>query len=768
MTSAKFNLLDTYNAASLFTLAEAANLPTKQGNKKLTKGLLMILMEKEYFTEARIKASLKHLSPLEKQVLERIQHRQGPVPAVSLRRELLRASIIEESPKSGKKTGYGAEKSYSGSPYVKTHYFEDILAYLTYHGLVFSYRDESDYSNSYKFELNPGSTLYIPPFVQQHLPEPAPLPLKETWLPSITRIGSPDLLFRELYLYWDFVRREPIPLLKSGFVGKRNLKQINSQLLFPDATLDTARQEDEMPHLYLLRLMLQELELVRNQANLLEVPEKDRLEGAAFWQLSQTEMVQKYLAAQMNLTQTNELPQDRLGYFPKLVPARHLMMERLKNKPLNAWLEVDTLLEEMQNHDNNFLFAYRTDVEKQRYGSGYYGFGIYYYGDRQGFTQKLQGIEEQFVKGVIETFLFSLGLVELGYESEAAAAKNQWGVFRLTPLAAAAFGKLSPDTSTTQDEGRLIIQPNFQLLALGPVPLAMLAKLDLFAARQKVDRGVVEYQLSRESVYASQQAGFTVPQIIALLTEVSGQTLPQNVHRSLEEWGAHHNRIVFRQSALLVQTINSDLLTQLMAQKEIGQFLARPLTPDIALVTGKKKPVVAALLAAELLPAVSTITPEAADNSVVIDAQGRVEAVHAVPGLHVSGRVSRLAEETEPRRWQITEKKIQQAGGSKKKVEAILAELTRLNRGSLPESLVTQIKAWGGYYGAAAVETLTLVEFRDKEALHELMKHAGLRPHLHPFTTQDRALAVISKESLKQVKKILAELGMPITEQVRR
>lgn len=774
MTSAKYNLLDSYNANTLGSMAEAAGLTIRQGNKKLAKANLVALMEKEFFTEARIKASLARLSPLEREVLERLQRRQGQVTSSALKRELLRANLIKETPQPTKKSssyyGYEANSSYAGSPANQhTGYFEDVLAQLTYQGLVFSYFPDANPNNNYqyKFEFSPSSHLFIPPFIQQFLPPPPPPKVHEATNPEQTKVSTADFLLRELYLYWDFVRRTPLPLIQTGLVGKRSLKLLNGQLMRPDTTFESTRQESDMPHLYQLRQMLQALGLIKIRNNTLEVPENERVELPAFWKLSQVEMVRKCLEAEVSLIGVNYLSEESANYGPQQIPARKLVVTQIQSQPVNTWLEVDQVLEAVQNQNENFLFAYRTDVERNRYNSGYYGYGIYHYGDRRELIQKLQSFEEAFVRGVIGSFLFDMGLVELGFRSAAAAAKNEWYAFRLTPLGAAAFG--NPSTlPTPTDQGRLIIQPNFQLLALGPVSLSVLAQLDLFAARQKIDQGVVEYQLTRDSVYAAQQANFTVPQIITFLTQTTGQALPQNVQRSLEEWGAHHDRIVFRRSALLLQAASPELLENLTLHGAVGKYLARPLTPDVALVVGKKKQVVAALLDADLLPAISAVTPESADKSVVIDVAGRVEAVHAVPGLHVSGRISRLADEVEPRRWQITEGKIRQAGGNKKKVEAIVQELARLNRGELPASLVTQIKAWGGYYGAAAVETLTLMEFRDKETLDELLKHEGLRPHLQPFAAQDRALAVVAEKSLPHITQILTELGVTIREAIVR
>ncbi len=164
--------------------------------------------------------------------------------------------------------------------------------------------------------------------------------------------------------------------------------------------------------------------------------------------------------------------------FHAFVPgslARSLTLEILQNQPVNTWLEAESLLEMIQNRDENFSFAYRSDVEKRGHGSNYDGHGIYYYGSREDFLRKLEEYEEQFVRRVIGTSLFKLGLVELGFQTEAAAANNQWSAFRLTPLAAAAFGQPVPPSATPTDG----LRPHLQPFATQDRALAVVAEKSL-------------------------------------------------------------------------------------------------------------------------------------------------------------------------------------------------------------------------------------------------------------------------------------------------
>lgn len=236
-------------------------------------------------------------------------------------------------------------------------------------------------------------------------------------------------------------------------------------------------------------------------------------------------------------------------------------------------------------------------------------------------------------------------------------------------------------------------------------------------------------------MYAAQQVGVTVAQIEAFLRRASASDLPQNVARSLAEWAAHHERVVFREGVSLVQAADAALLERLMRDPQLGQLGLRALAPDVALLRGDRQDAfVAALLERGLLPAVSDMRPESADNSVTVDAEGTVRTVHAVPSLYLRDRLARFAEPRGDGHWRLTPRAVGRAGGSKGKVLRLLEELGALQRGDLPEELVESIRVWGGYYGSAAVDTLALVEFSDQDTLAELLVRPDLRGALIPLS----------------------------------
>lgn len=768
-------ILNNYHSATLARMAEAAGLPVRdRKGKKLPKDQVHALMRDRFFTRERVQSSWEKLNERERAVLNRLLLRGGEVATRVFRREIIRAGLATEAPKIEPQPYfyYDTEAPYARGGYVgkpdrrDSTVFEDVIARLTYYGLVFS-RDTPLTSGQtpYKLQFHPGKTLYVPEIVRRYLPEPEPIPLslpsgKE---PSRVESGIPTLLLRDLYLYWDYVRRHDVALVQAGWVSKNGLKAINQVLLVPDPLLQDARREDETGHLYLLRRLLEKLGLVRAEGGYLRPAAKDPLEVPRFWRRPLAEQLRACLDAWSQLNNSAGFGAGADRYQPRFAHARQAVLAALKTLPPGEWVEPGMLLEEVAARDPDFLFPERTRIENERYG-WYYSSSGGYSGDRGELLKTMEELETRFVERCLTGFLHPIGAVDLGYEGE------QLVGFRLTPLGRALLG-LSPEAPLPeeQDRGRIIVQPNFQVMAIGPVSPALLAHLDLFADRERADRGAFEYRISRDSVYRAQQLGLEVADVLRILARHSDTEIPQNVRRSLEEWAAHAERIVFRTGVTLLQAADAGLLSALMDDPEVGGHLARTVAPEVALIRNGRGPqLVAALVGRGLFPAVSDARPESADRSVIVQPDGTIRPVHAVPSLYLRGRLARLAEETGDGEWRLTPESVRQAGGSRSRVLQMLEELRRLHRGPFPDELTEQIKAWGGYYGSAAVETLTLIEFGDPVALEELGERPELRGALIPFPAGDRALAVVPTERLAEVREILARLGVRVREGLRK
>jgi hypothetical protein len=170
-----------------------------------------------------------------------------------------------------------------------------------------------------------------------------------------------------------------------------------------------------------------------------------------------------------------------------------------------------------------------------------------------------------------------------------------------------------------------------------------------------------------------------------------------------------------------------------------------------------------ALFAQNILPAFSAADPSQTDNDVIVQPDGAITPVHAVPNLFLTGRLARIAEQDEQGGWRLTPETARRQGHGREATQALLSELGRLHRGALPEAVVANVKRWGSYYGRVAVGAVTLLEFDSKAHLADALAHPRLHDLLTPFAAGDRALAMVAAAHLAEVEKILAEMGVDLT-----
>ncbi|MCB0018482.1 MAG: ABC transporter permease [Anaerolineales bacterium] len=153
-------------------------------------------------------------------------------------------------------------------------------------------------------------------------------------------MGDPQLFLRNLYLYWDTVRRERISIIKSGYVGKTGLKSLNASLLTPDSTLEDARNEGETTLLHLLRQVLSALKLVEVRDGELQPRTKAASTIPELWQQPTVEQVRAIVAIWRTLDQPHLLRRHDLQYTfgADVRQGCHTLLVELAEIPAGAWL----------------------------------------------------------------------------------------------------------------------------------------------------------------------------------------------------------------------------------------------------------------------------------------------------------------------------------------------------------------------------------------------------------------------------------------------
>lgn len=769
-------VLDTYNATTLKAMAEADNIPVVYAGtrKAMKKGDVIDQLEAKYFHPEGIKERFDGLDEVAHKLLNWVRLEGGLVKTSQVRRKMVRIGLVKEMVV--QQMSYSYVKTYQGRP-VRGNVFEDVMARLAQKGLLFSLHDDytRSKSNAPKHTFHPGAEfVFIPHFVNKKLPKAEKIAYtRQAWTPTRIEQSNPQLLLRDLYLYWATVRRTPIKLLKTGLVGKKDMKLINSNLLAADPSVSTVSREDETTTLYFLRRFLEEAQLLVNDRVMLTAQSGD------FWQKPTHEQIQQMMGTWQTTHGSSSLGKGTRTLLPVYSRARKTLMENVLSKlEVGEWYTVAYIHEELLDVNIDFLFE-RQAVEKQRYSYGHISvwvseLGETLRGNKENLLREFDKYEPLWVRSAIMQ-LASWGIVDIGYEGDRVAG------LRLSEVGAELFkrsgkkrlnfpkspfkkkAKEPTQEPKDRDTGNVIVQPSFQILAMGGVPIQTLALLDDVAERVKVDVNAFEYRLTRDSVYRAQEMGMDAHAVKAFLTEIDGSPLPQNIGRSLDEWAAKHERIVFRTDMTLLQTADSDLLNRLINDDKIGKALARPLMADVALVHPKQmKTLTRTLTKQGMMPVVTDARPESADHSVTIAADGTITPIHAVPSLHLRGRLAQIAVAQPDNLWQLTKDTIQNAGTGKANVKKTLAELAKLQVGVLSGELQLLVKRWGEYYGRVAAETITLIQFQDHDTLKELSQHPDLHGLLTPFLLSDKPLATVEQSQLTHVKTILARFGVTV------
>jgi hypothetical protein len=772
MTEPLPTLLDRYYHDTLLQIAVSNGLPSLDPTgRKLRKDVLIRMLCERVYAPEGARASLTQLSGLQRTVLERILLRGGEVETQILRDELEREGMVQPRHQLGDS---------------RASSFEDVVAELTLRGLVLSDGYPQAWNPSLKLDLNPGLRLIVPEPARKGLPQPA-LPSVEwgsTTLPAPPAETSVALAQRDLFIYWSHVRTQPITVTQLGWVQKRTLRALNEQLLFPDPALATATNEQQAPRLHFLRLLLQGLQLLQQQDKRITADQGDQV--PQFWDQTVERRTNACLHVWMHLADWSELSSLGMSSFDlDLQRARGMLLAQLRPLEPGVWLSADRFLSHLSMTVSHLLFGTPSRYGESEYRgwdapsvAPYYDEG--YLAQQDGIpprhplggSQRLAEMEGTFVGGALSGPLHWMGVVDI------AADGGRLLAFRLNSGGALALGLRGSESSMSEttaispgpedseaNEARLIVQPNFQIFALGPVSEATLARVEVFADRVRADRSTFEYTLSHAAIYRGQKAGMSIDQIILFLERASDAALPQNVLRTLQEWGEQHERIVFHRAVALCEAESPEMMNELWNEPGTQSYLQQHLTPTVALLKkGRVQTLRETLLQRGVLPALSTGTDRCAGRLQAAP-DGELAPVHKGPDLLLESCLRSLAEEREGH-FHITEGAVRRAVATGRTVKEYLDQLTSLHHGAVPSALQMRIKAWGRYYGTALLQKAVLLEVKDSVTADELMEDAELAPLLSRFAADPRGrLLLVHAHDLERLHRLLEERGIEVAQQ---
>lgn len=568
--------------------------------------------------------------------------------------------------------------------------------------------------------------------------------------PAFVEKGDLPQFLREIFFAWAELRREPARLLKAGGMGKRDRRRISEALGY--------EEEPGLERVTEIYEILLRLHLVQKREADSEIVAVDNDAALLFWSTSPVtqlrDLITGYMQLEMPVIEDAELRPAYYyqGYSMRLSQEiRGKVLDRLERVAGMDWITFAFFRTLVTSGRSGHLVLDDPTVEMLTQSLRWYGANY-----RANIEQELTDLEMRVLRAVLKEF-HAMGLVDLGYGEK--DQRDPVGL-RVTTWARAYYAGQPFSTFSPGVEGQVILQPDFQILAMGPVPLSTLMSLERFAAREKIDESVVTYRITRDSIYLAFQQEETVTAVLTYLEEATQQPVPQNVVRSLEEWHRQYERIIIRRQVAVFQADSEDLLSHLLEDEVLGRYL-HPLDARSAWLHSQDADAVQQRLRErKVLPAFSKGAQSDLPRSLRWK-DGELEPRTALPSLYVTGALRRIAEQRNGR-WALTPNSVQTAVKLGLDPVDIIVELKRMTGDDLPDGWEKRIKSWGKYYGDGQVAHVRLLRMPRQDALEELRRadaqlHRWLRPLPH---TSD--LAVVNETHWEEVITLLASWGVEV------
>ncbi len=737
--------------------------------KGLVKNALVGALARRLATRDRVERALSRLTALEREVVFDIQRGGEEVLVDQLDQLLLRKKLVSKSTPSRDRWERNERVGNPNYRAAKPR-LEDVAAHLLSLGLVFTRFHTADTSYHYVLTWQLGDYLVIPPEILTHVPAGGAAVVQAPE-PERVEPGSARNLQRDLSRYAAFVRRSgSLALTTQGWVYKKVLTELLQSLGRTDIK---KADEKNNPYLFFLRRLLTALDLLRSDTiGKMAHPEPTVFypnEDTVFWSRTPAERIRLSYEAYLSTTAWNELrvPAGSLGHDQRhpapreMIAGRRLVIDFVKRRGGFGWVSLADLVDDIRLGAYDFLFSRQGHTRfSYAYMSPYNSYSNPYgitYRDIGKESEGWDKVEGAIIRHIITGPLHWMGLVDIGLGEDSEPA-----VYRLNAVGQWLIEGGAP-VNIEEEGGRVVVQPNFQIIALEPLSENVLMSLDEFAQFEGGDHALT-YRLSRESVYRAQRTGWDAARVIRYLENETHAPLPQNIHRSLEEWQAQHERITFRRGVSLLQAEDAAALESLFADPALATRLGRRVAADVALHTADAHALAAALRDANWSPVITRPGETTAPASVVADDAGNIEFIHRTPSIYAYAGIEPFAERIDARHARITPESVEAARERSISVPRILDQLRNVHRGEIPTGLVQRIKAWGKYYGDARMGNLILIEFRDDKVRTELLADPELAVYLTRFDAGPRALAVVNLANIERIKELLAARGITVRE----
>lgn len=677
----------------------------------------------------------------------------------------------------------------------------EVLELLLARGLLLLEARECSRLTSYDISglAGPHQWVWAPHAVLEALPPPPEISAQSCAARDPARVETATfpLVRRDLYVMLRLLRSRGVRLTRTGEVHRTDLRKLMQAIEPAPGTppRDIAERRLTGRVTFMLRLLM--------QAGL-AAAEGDALRGSE----AATALIgaPEASAARLMFESWLDMEWDEFQRIPGLTPepwyysgavdvpsqprlarARASVIALLERFVSGAagdsWLDLRALAEQMRETNPEFLISRIDDALlpglEQAPGPATLGYyqdqqlkeQRYYHGfvrrEARGPERRLRkdrdwlDVEGAFIEQVVAESLHWLGLVDVGFDRD---SDRPVAVRISAPFRHILRGP-HESAERTMVGRALVVQPNLEVLVLDALArLDLLAELDGFAEPRTLDRAAV-YALTRSAFVRGLGAGWTQERVVGLLEAASGEPVPQNVYRALQDWAREFERVHVHRSATLLEADDSAALDDWLASPAFSRAQSRRLSPTVALLQPLEPGHIPALLAAheDLLRLVDYRLDPAAIFD--IPAPGQIVVPRQVLEPYLDYRLVAFADREssdagEVARYVISRDSLTRARTAGLAIDEILAFLRFKSRLPLSPDDVLTLRGWSGYHAPFRYAKVRAVELPPTATWGELGRVKALQACivrvLSPY------LALVAEEHWDDFRAELAARGVEL------
>jgi hypothetical protein len=495
------------------------------------------ILRQNLLNEKRLKSSHGELNAEEKEILYQLREAGGSIP-------------VNELEKS-----WGCEDAEVARRWFWHRTVNRGLARLRLTGLLYCIRDH-----------NEDTKVYVLP-KEFHTMTCMPVPeINEDDNVPYQYVSTGCTILGDIYYYLQYLTEYRVRMVLSGQPAKRHKPAVVKKL---ETLTHSDRARDEK-YVDLLFALADQLGFILRRRHILDVDSR----VTKWFDRSQIDQITDLYKAWINLGHHNET------FLPESVTLTTAGLQhpyqRVKRSvtgvagllPTNKWVKL-TNISSYFKHNRPYFF--RSDLSP----------GLWRLRDNR--TDQIipddnvwDYLEYSLIMDVTTRQLAWLGLIDVGLDKQGnpeALLLNPLGCCVINNIPTGPGDMLTFQSNVSCALNKVVIQPDFEILAPAGIVLAVRNKLDKIA--EVVSGGHMQkYRVNRNTIASALESGLTGDEIIEFLENVSHSALPQNVRISITDWIREYGKIEIRKGVVM-SADDQYLMKEITAQNGICQLAGK-------------------------------------------------------------------------------------------------------------------------------------------------------------------------------------------------